>query len=85
MASYNLLIKREVEKEIRSLPKGDLKRILEKIHALAENPRPPGCEKLRGEEGYRVLQGDYRIVYLVDDPGKIVRIIRVGHRREVYR
>ncbi len=85
MASYELKIKREAEKEIHGLPKNDLQRIAEKINRLASEPRPNGCEKLKGEEGYRIRQGDYRIVYLVNDEVKTVTVIRVGHRREVYR
>lgn len=85
MGSYEVRIKREAEKELRSLPKIDLKKAIQKIEFLSLNPRPQGSEKLQGEEGYRIRQGDYRIVYLIDDPNKIVHIIRVGHRREVYR
>ncbi len=85
MASYKLLIKREVEKEIRNLPKADIKRIVKKILVLPGNPRPSGCEKLKGEIGYRIRQGLYRVVYLVNDDDKTITIIKVGHRREVYR
>lgn len=85
MASYKLLIKRDAEKEIRGFPKADIKRIVEKILTLPGDPRPSGCEKLKGETGYRVRQGHYRILYLVDDEEKSVTIIKVGHRREVYR
>lgn len=85
MASYRILIKGDAEKEIRALPKSDLKRVVRKIQSLSENPRPEGCEKLKGEEGYRIRQGDYRAIYLIDDSEKTIRVIRVGHRREVYR
>lgn len=85
MALYKLLIKREVEKEIRSLPKADIKRIVKKILALSDDPRPNGCEKLKGQVGYRIRQGLYRIVYLVNDDDKTITIFKVGHRREVYR
>lgn len=85
MASYELRIKREAEKEIRHLPKDDLTRVTQRIQCLTENPRPVGSEKLKGEEGYRIRQGDYRIVYLIDDVARVVRIMRVGHRRGVYR
>ena len=85
MASYNLRIKRDAEKEIRRLPKSDIKRIVTKILQLAEDPRPQGCEKLKGEEGYRIRQGDYRIVYLINDADRLVQVITVGHRRDVYR
>ena len=85
MVSYELKIKKEAEKELRSLPKVDLKRVIQKIRSLGDNPRPQGAEKLKGEEGYRIRQGDWRVVYLIDDATKIVRVIRIGHRREVYR
>lgn len=85
MVSYSLSVKKDAEKEIRSLPKNDLKRVVQKIQSLSGDPRPEGCEKLKGEEGYRIRQGDYRIIYLVDDSEKAVRVVRVGHRREVYR
>ncbi len=85
MDSYKLFIKRDVEKEIRDFPKADIKRIVKKILTLADDPRPKNCEKLKGREGYRIRQGPYRIVYLVDDEEKVITIMRVGHRREVYR
>lgn len=85
MASYKLLIKRDVEKEIRNLPKADIGRIVKRILALPDNPRPDGCEKLKGEIGFRIRQGLYRVVYLVDDKDKAITIVKVGHRRDVYR
>jgi mRNA interferase RelE/StbE len=85
MASYKLFIKREAEKEIKKLPKADLKRIVKKILTLPKNPRPSGCEKLKENVGYRIRQGAYRIVYLIDDQEQKISIIKVGHRREVYR
>lgn len=85
MASYRLRIKKDVEKELRGLPRAHLSKIIKKISALTHNPRPMGCEKLKGEEGYRIRQGPYRIVYLIDDLEHLIRIMKVGHRREVYR
>ncbi len=85
MASYEILIKKDVEAELRSLTKSDLEKVVARIQSLSANPRPAGSEKLKGQEGYRVRQGNYRIVYLVDDASKVVRIVKVGHRREVYR
>ena len=85
MDVYKVSIKRDAEKDLSDLSKNDLRKMTQKIQHLAKNPRPQGCEKLKGEEGYRIRQGDYRVVYLVDDQEKQVRIIRVGHRREVYR
>lgn len=85
MASYRLVIKREAEREIRAFPRQDVRRIIERLNRLAGDPRPVGCEKLQGKIGYRVRQGDYRIVYCIDDAARLVHILRVGHRREVYR
>jgi len=83
--SYSLLIKKSAEKELRSLPKTDLARIAERIQGLAHSPRPPGCEKLSGQDRYRVRQGDYRIVYSVNDDQRVLEVVKIGHRREVYR
>jgi mRNA interferase RelE/StbE len=84
-ASYRLLVKREAEKELRRLPRRDLKRILGKIGRLAAEPRPEGVEKLSTLERYRVRQGDYRVLYEIDDEAQTVTVVRIGHRREVYR
>jgi mRNA interferase RelE/StbE len=83
--SYSILAKRSAERELRKIPKGDLRRITTRIQGLALQPRRPGCEKLSGEERYRIRQGDYRIVYAVDDGSRIVEVVKIGHRREVYR
>jgi mRNA interferase RelE/StbE len=84
--SYSLLIKRSAEKELKKLPAGDLRRVVDRIHDLAQQPRPSGCEKLSGEvERYRVRQGDYRIVYGIDDAARLIEVVKIGHRREVYR
>ena len=85
MASYELLFKQSVAKDLRALPKADLARVLRRMEALADNPRPPSCEKLSGQEKYRVRQGVYRIIYQVDDEQGIVLVVKVGHRRDVYR
>lgn len=86
MDFYNLWIKRSAEKELRKfVPKEDLLRIVKKIQSLKSDPRPQGHEKLSGEEKFRVRQGNWRIVYKVDDLKKIVEIVKIGHRREVYR
>jgi len=58
---------------------------MRRISGLSENPRPHGSEKLTGQERYRVRQGDWRIVYEIDDDARIVRIFKIGHRRDVYR
>jgi mRNA interferase RelE/StbE len=86
MARFELRFKASVAKDLRGLPKADVRRILARIEALRDDPRAPGCEKLAGnEERYRVRQGVYRIVYGIHDEQVVVEVIRVGHRREVYR
>ena len=86
MASYKLFIKRSAAKELASIAsKKDRRRLVVKIRSLADDPRPPGCQKLSGAEKYRVRQGVYRIVYSIEDDRLVVMIIRVAHRREVYR
>ena len=84
MASYKLTFKQSVGKDLRPIPKDDVARILKRIDMLAENPRPPGSEKLSGQERYRVRQGVYRIIYEIVDGALLVTVVKVGHRREVY-
>jgi len=83
--SYSLVIKKSAERELRTIPKPDLRRVTERMRGLAQDPRPTGSEKLSGHDRYRVRQGDYRIVYAVDDETRTVQVVKVGHRREVYR
>jgi mRNA interferase RelE/StbE len=87
VAGYRLLIKPSAGKEIEAIAqKKDRQRIVNRITALASEPRPAGCEKLAGIEGrYRVRQGPFRIIYAVDDTRRTVEVVKVGHRREVYR
>ncbi len=85
MARYELRIKPSVAKDLRGVPLDDVRRILEKIEALRDNPRPAGAEKLSGQEYYRLRQGNYRILYAVADKELIVEVVKVGHRRDVYR
>ncbi len=87
MAGFRLLIKPAAAKEVEAIgTKRDRQRIVSRIQALGTEPRPAGCEKLAGASGlYRIRQGHYRVVYLVNDDQRIVEIVKVGHRREVYR
>lgn len=85
MASYKVGIKPSAVKELEALPSKDRRRVVAKIQSLASNPRPQGFEKLSGHELHRVRRGTYRILYTVEDADLVVIIIRVGHRREVYR
>jgi len=85
VASYNVLIKRSAAKELEAVPLKDRRRLVARIEALATNPRPAGVQKLSGEEKYRIRQGDYRILYQIVDEDLIVTVVRVGHRRDIYR
>lgn len=85
MASYRLVFKQSVGNDLRSIPKQDVVRILERIDALAEDPRPPGSEKLSAQARYRIRQGAYRILYEIEDGQLVIVVVKVGHRREVYR
>ena len=85
MENYKLEVKRSASKEITDLPKVDCQRIVAKIQALAKDPRPHGCEKLSGAEKYRVRQGDYRILYEINDSSSTVTVVTIGNRKEVYR
>lgn len=87
MAAYRLLIKASAAKELEAVgTKADRQRIVEKVQALAASPRPQGSEKLAGyADRYRVRQGRYRIIYLVNDERREVTIFKVGHRKDVYR
>ena len=85
MAVYSIYFKDSVRKDLDSIPKNDLQRIIARIGNLAEDPRPAGCEKLSGQEKYRVRQGNYRIIYSIQDTELTVWVVKVGHRRDVYR
>ena len=87
MAGYRLLIKPSAAKELESIgTKRDRQRVVGRIQSLATEPRPPGCDKLAGPAAlFRVRQGQYRVIYTVDDARHSIEIIKVGHRREVYR
>ena len=76
---------RSAAKELEKVPATDRRRIVEKIRALAVNPRPAGCEKLSGDDKFRLRQGDYRILYEIGDAELIVTVVRIGNRKEVYK
>ncbi len=87
MASYSVLIKTSAAKELEAVePRRVRVRIVSRIQGLAQTPRPHGSQKLAGEEPrYRIRQGAYRIVYSIDDERRAVEVVKIGHRREVYR
>lgn len=85
MASYRLLIKPSAAKELGNVPTKDRRRLVTRIQRLSTEPRPAACEKLSGHDLYRVRQGTYRVLYAVNDQEQIILVIKIGHRREVYR
>lgn len=87
MARYRIRIKTSAAKEIEAVDqKKDRQRIVSRIQSLTENPRPSGCEKLSGQgDKYRVREGHYRVVYSIEDKGRVVYVVKVGHRKDVYR
>lgn len=85
MPNYTIVFARSARKELESLPSSSVQRIFPKIEALASNPRPPGCKKLRGSQNlWRIRIGDYRIIYSVDDKKIVIDVIAVRHRSEAY-
>ena len=82
---YELVVRARVRKSLVRLPKNVYRRVSNTIEGLREEPRPPGCRKLSDREGWRLRVGDYRIIYEIDDEERVVTILQVGHRRDVYR
>ena len=85
MASYSVGIKQSAAKELEELPLKDRRRVISRIRSLATDPSPRGCEKLSGQEKYRIRQGDLRALYEIDDTLSTVTIVKIAHRRDVYR
>ena len=85
MAKFDLVFKEPVSRDLKEIPKQDVQWILERIDALRDEPRPQGSVKLSGKGYYRVRQGNYRIIYEIQDSQLVVILIKVGPRREVYR
>ena len=85
MAVYKVYFRESVQKDFRTIPNKDIKKILQRIEALSVDPRPAGCEKLTDREQYRIRQGWYRIVYSVQDNESTVHIVKVAHRKDIYR
>ena len=85
MEKYRIELKKSVQKDFESIPRKDLQRIISAIESLADDPRPPQSRKLSGREQYRLRQGNYRILYSIQDDLLIIFVVAVGHRKEVYR
>jgi mRNA interferase RelE/StbE len=84
VASYRLFFKPSAAKELEGLPLSQRRRVVTRMRGLATDPRPHGCEKLSGEEKYRIRQGPYRVLFTIDDSACEVVIVRSAHRRDVY-
>jgi mRNA interferase RelE/StbE len=82
---YRLFIKPSAVKELTAIYWEDRRRIVRRIESLSTDPRPSGCEKLSGDDKYRIRQGDFRVIYLVSDERREVVVFKIGHRREIYR
>jgi mRNA interferase RelE/StbE len=85
MAGYKVYFRQSVEKDFTGIPQTELRKIMQRIAALADDPLPPGCEKLTGKDRYRIRQGRYRILYSIQDRELTIWVVRVGHRRDIYR
>jgi mRNA interferase RelE/StbE len=82
---YSVQVKPSARAELEALPDNILARVLQKMEALRDSPRPAGCKKLKGyKDQWRIRVGDWRVVYLIDDAAKLISITRIAHRREVY-
>ena len=85
MASYKIYFRMSAAKELRKLPNPTIQKVIKRIEALAIDPRPVGCEKLTGQEFYRVRQGNYRIIYSIQDDELTVWVVKVSHRKDIYK
>ena len=85
MGKYKIEVKKSAVKELSKIPKKDLRKIVEKISSLADNPRPEGSKKLSREEKYRIRYGKYRVLYMIEDDLLFVYVVKVTHRKDVYR
>ena len=85
MESYRIVIKKSAAKEIEKIEKKDRIRIIEKIRSLAKEPKPTVSKKLSGQEKYRIRQGNYRILYQIIEDELIINVVKVGHRRDIYK
>lgn len=86
MTRYSIEFKQSAKKELAQLPRPTAEKVAERIKALADNPRPDGCKKLTGSTySYRIRINDYRVVYSIIDQCLIIQVIKIGHRKDVYR
>ncbi|MEO5571838.1 MAG: type II toxin-antitoxin system RelE/ParE family toxin [Bacteroidia bacterium] len=81
---YTVLIEKEAKKQLENIPAKDLDKILQLIKELANNPRPHGCKKLKNRSGYRIRQGNYRVIYEIKDRELLVLVFASGNRKDIY-
>ncbi len=84
MEKYKVLYREAFHRSLKSIPKKDVVRILRETESLSDDPRPSGSQKLTGDEKYRIRQGNYRIIYSIEDDRLIVIVVKVGHRKQIY-
>ena len=84
MAVYKLFIDKAVYKQLKNIPERDYQKVMASIAALENNPRPAGCKKLKGRQGYRIREGNYRVIYEINDKMLTVKVIEAGDRKEIY-
>ena len=84
MQRYKISLTKTAQKQLDKLPNNVAMPIIEAIEKLATNPRPSGCKKLKGRDGYRIRKGDYRIIYDIYDEELVIDVIALGHRKEIY-
>jgi mRNA interferase RelE/StbE len=85
MADYSITLTRTAQKQLDLLPEKEFAKIIDSLRLLAINPRPSGCTKLKGRDGYRIRCGNYRIIYDIYDGILVVEVIAIGHRKDIYR
>lgn len=85
MAKYKIYFRKSAAKELDKLPKTALQKVIKKIELLSTEPRPSGSEKLTGQEFYRIRQGDYRIIYSIQDNELTIWVVKIGHRKDIYK
>jgi mRNA interferase RelE/StbE len=85
MVEYRIYFRRSVLKDLAKIPKRELQRIIKRIEKLAADPRPPGCEKISGQDRFRIRQGSYRIIYSIQDDELTIWVVKIGHGRDLYR
>lgn len=82
---YKIELRRRAQRALDRLPKADFQAVVEAIKELARTPRPRGVEKVKSTGLWRIRQGDYRVIYAIDDKQQLITVVRIGHRRELYR